>query len=179
MSIVDPRAEYKEMMTLGGIYETESEDVSKNWAAAFACYEKAARMDGPEAYLGLSRLCRLACIATEDDNPDQKTEYANYIRITCDPDTITRFGWPEIALNVGVTCEHMGEFTAKNSFPEKIVREHYNYAAQYFALAAKMEDIHHNDAPALSAKALSNIQERGYGLGQSSASAHKPETLHL
>ncbi len=114
--------------------------------------------------MGLSRLCRLACINTDSDKPELKIEYANYAKTTCDPDTLTRFGWPEIALNVGVICRYMAEFLSEK-YParEEDTEQYYNSAAEFFALAAGMEDKNNNNAPTLSAKALAELQDLGYG----------------
>ena len=159
---VSPKDAYLAMMTLGALYETGGEDIPLDWGLAFSCYEEAARLDGPEGYLALSRLCRQACIATED--AALKEEYATYARITCDPETIARFGWPEIALNVGVVCEHMAEFADKASSLQTTKEEYYGFAAQFFSLAAAMQDVNKPTAPALCTEALAKIQELGYGI---------------
>jgi hypothetical protein len=174
----NPREAYQAIMKIGGLFEIGSQDVSQNLGAAFACYEKAAQLDGPEAYLALSRLCRLACIATEDDKPEIKAEYANYARMTCDPDTILRFGWPEIALNVGVICDYISNYAARHHLPEEAVREYAESAASFYSLATKMKDINDTNAPALCAAELAKLQERRHSIGKVPTLKNTPEPPH-
>ncbi len=170
---------FSAMLGLGLIYENGSSEIPKDWGKSFDWYEKAAAFGSKldcvsvvPAYYGLCRVVKNSCFNTKagdqfsiEDMLKQKQDYADYLTGTCDPRTVNALGWPEIAFMVGAVCKDVGLNVELHQSRDISHAEYYEIAAEYFHLGRAMPTFFGQDARPMCAKALRELQDRGYGIG--------------
>jgi len=182
---------YGAMMGLAEIYENGTDDVPMCWEKAFYWYEQAAHIGSKlecvnpaPAYAGVCRIIKNSSFNIKvgeqfsiEEMLKQKHVYTHYIVVACDPQTVNNLRMPEIAFMVGVVCKDLGLNAELHQSREISHAEYYEIAAEYFHLGSEMTEIAGEDVRPMCAKALRELQDRGYGIGYRPFIEFKPLPL--